>query len=131
MTVAPAMPQSSRIALALVLLAGGVLGYVAWRAPEPSYAPSVPAEDVPVRLSEHVPAGFELREYSVEGMCCQSCAGKLQQRASALADVRAVAVDSVLGVVQAWVADGADDAPIVGALTFEKYSAERAPGAAN
>jgi len=110
-------------ALAL-LAAGGVLLFIALRAEEPSYEVPVHAADIPLAIEGEIPPGFVVRRFAVEGMCCQSCAGKLERVLAPLAGVERVAVDPLRGEVQALVRADVESAALAAALTFDKYTAQ-------
>ena len=112
-----------RRALALLALAGGVLGFVALNAKEPTYAVPTRPADIPLRLAGEVPAGFALRTFAVEGICCQSCAGKLERVLAPLDGVERVAVDPLTKEVQVLVRVEVEPATLAAALTFDKYVA--------
>ncbi len=114
------------LGISIILLAGAVLGIVAWRAETPDYVPPrlVEAPDrVPVRLSADVPEGCVVRSFEIEGICCDGCGGKLFVALTSLEEVREAAVDPILGLAQAVVPAGLDTARLEQALTFSKYSA--------
>jgi copper chaperone CopZ len=119
-----------RLLTAVVLVAGLVLGWVAWtsrgaeRVPEP--VRSIPA-GVPVALPEEVPEGHERRTYSVEGMHCSGCASTLLVSTSAVPGVADVAVDWRAGIVEAFVREGTGDEAVLAAFEAEEFSARRLP----
>jgi len=119
------------LAAALLALAALALAFIAWRAPERTYAPprvdAAPAH-VPVRLSGDVPEGCVVRAFEVEGICCEGCGGKLFAALDTVEGVREVAVDPVLGVASAVVPSDLDPARLEQALTFSKYTARLLPG---
>jgi copper chaperone CopZ len=106
-----------------LLAVGGVLAFIALRAPEPTYAVPVRAADIPLAIQGEIPDGFVVRTFAVEGICCQSCAGKLQGVLAPLEGVARVAVDPLRKEVQALVRAEVDHEELVRALTFDKYSA--------
>ena len=57
---------------AFLLLVGAVLGWRAYSAPDPDWAPIEMPENTgtPARVLGAIPAGYELVEYEVEGMHC-------------------------------------------------------------
>lgn len=82
--------------LLLILAAGAWLAYVGFSADEPTYvSPTVRAahERAPDRLSGEVPAGYVVRSFSVEGMCCEGCPKKLFGKLEALVGVNEAAVN--------------------------------------
>ncbi|HED65701.1 MAG TPA: hypothetical protein ENJ09_09125 [Planctomycetes bacterium] len=111
----------------LLLIAGVVLGWIALAADDPTFHVEKPAEApevVPFELSGVVPAGFEVRDFAIRGICCNGCVGKLYMAAGEVAGVREVAVDPVEKQVEVVVEAGTDPALIVEALTFDKYTAQ-------
>lgn len=118
----------SRNALAVLVLlaAGSALGTVAVLARERTYV--VPEREkpqsIPLALSGAVPAGFAVRTFDVEGICCQGCSSKLHGALLAVEGVRAAAVDPLAAVVTALVPLDMPDARLEAALTFDKYSAK-------
>jgi len=120
----------TRLALALVLLAGAVLGTIALRAKERSYvvpraeeASPIPIA-LPIELTSDVPPGLALRVFDVEGICCQGCSGKLHGALLAVEGVRAAAVDPTTKQVSALVQSEVDPGELERALTFDKYTAK-------
>ena len=108
--------------------AGGVLGWIALRAPQPTHvalelegepAPSV----VPVALTGPVPAGHVAYGFEVEGMCCTGCTKKLHDALLAVDGVVAAAVSFRAGTVQALAPEGFDVEALAAALNFDKYRA--------
>ncbi len=114
-----------RTATALLLLAGIVLGTIAVRAKEPTYVAPVllEPEEIPIRVTAEVPAGYVLRSFEVEGICCQECSGKLHGALLAVDGVREAAVDPLLKRAQALVRADVGVAALERALTFDRYSA--------
>ena len=107
-----------------LLAAGLVFGLVALNAKQPTYEVPLAPQAIPFTLAgEPAPAGFELRTFAVEGICCQSCAGKLERALAPLDGVGRVAVDPVRKEVQAFVRADLASASLVAALTFDKYVA--------
>jgi len=112
--------------LGLLLLLGAALalGLVALNAKQPTYAVPTRPETIPFTLAgEPVPAGYALRTFAVEGICCQSCAGKLERALAPLGGVERVAVDPVRKEVQALVRIEVPATELAAALTFDKYVA--------
>ena len=111
----------------LLLACAGALAWIAVRAPEPSYEPlpvERPApERVPTALSGVVPAGYVVRTFEVEGMCCQGCPGKLWNSVTDVPGVLEAAVDFESGEAAAVVPTELDVALLEGALTFDEYRA--------
>jgi copper chaperone CopZ len=116
-----------QLGLLLLLLAGGVLAWLALRADEPSYVPPRPPDAVPVVLSGDVPAGFAVRTLDVAGMCCTGCSAKLYAALTEVDGVREAAVDPVVGTAQVVVPQEAPIEPLVAALTFDVYAATPRP----
>ena len=113
------------LGLVLLVAAGAALAFIAFRAEDPTYVPPRIDEDrtVPYELPAAVPAGMELFEYEVSGMCCNGCAEKLYARLVDVEAVEAAAVDSVTGVAQVFVSEaGAADA-VLATLRWDKYEA--------
>lgn len=110
--------------LLLLLLAstGGVLGYVAFRAPEQSYEPPEPIV-IPVVLTEDPPGDCRVVQIEVDGMCCDGCAAKLHKVLTADASVRDAAIDFILGRAEVVVPSDYDSGPLVASLNFGKYEA--------
>lgn len=115
------MPKHS--GLLALLAAGAVLAFIALRTKAPTYEVPVHAADIPLTIQGEIPAGFEVRTFEVEGICCQSCAGKLERALAPLAGVERVAVDALRKEVQALVRVEVESAALVTALTFDKYVA--------
>lgn len=115
--------MSARLQLCGLLVAGGVLAFVALRADAPTYEAPVRAADIPLSIRGEIPAGFVVRTFEVEGICCQSCAGKLERALAPLADVERVAVDPLRKEVQVLARVGVASETLVSALTFDKYVA--------
>lgn len=111
--------------LLLVILAGVWLGYVGLRAHSPAY--EAPELGVPTRLSGEVPAGYLVRSFAVEGMCCESCTGKLHGALAALEGVEEAAVDFDAGMASAVVAASVPLERVLAALNVEKYRARPLP----
>jgi len=109
--------------LVLLALAGLALAVVALRAKAPTYAVPTRAADIPLRLEGEIPAGYALRTFAVEGICCQSCAGKLEHALRPLDGVARVAVDALTQEVQVLVRAELEPASLAAALTFDKYTA--------
>jgi len=109
-----------------IVVAGGLLGWIAFKAPEPSYSPPQPEEfeprHVPVVIIGDIPAGHVVRSFEVDGMCCNGCGGKLYDALTALPQVKKAAVDFDTSTATALVPEGLDTAVLASALTFDKYS---------
>ncbi len=109
-----------------LLVIGLLLGWIGWRAKEPSWT-APPKEEipqsVPVALSGEVPEGCVVRRFEVEGMCCKGCPGKLYAHLANVAGVREIAVDPILERAEAVVPADMDVASLEAALTFGQYSA--------
>jgi len=111
-------------------LAGLVLGWIAWKAEEPTY--SAPVQDpeppavVPATLSGEVPPGRVVRTFDVDGICCNGCPGKLYVKLDQLDGIDEAAVDPVLKQASVVVPADYDVAVVEAALTFGKYSAHLA-----
>lgn len=116
------------LGLMLLLVAALALGVVAVQAKEPTYRVPTREADIPLTLVGEVPSGYALRTFSVEGICCQSCAGKLAHALEPLTGVERVAVDPRRKEVQ--VLARAELAPetLAASLTFDEYVATPAPG---
>ncbi len=121
------MKHPTKIAAALVILAGASLAWVAYRSEDPTYsAPprsSMP-ERVPRALAEAPASGELVRTFAVEGMCCAGCTGKLYQRLVEVDGVLEAAVDFETGRAQARVAAQVDPEELLSAMRFEKYEAQ-------
>lgn len=117
--------STNRLALALLVLTGAVLGSVAVLARERTYVvpAEVPPESIPLTLEGEVPAGFTLRTFDIEGICCQGCSSKLHGALLALEGVSAAAVDPHQKTVSALARVEIPNARLEGALTFDKYRA--------
>lgn len=112
---------------AILLVSAGALAWVAVRSPEPTYEP-VPEErpapeHVPTTLSGVVPAGYCVRTFEVEGMCCKGCPGKLWNAVTEVPGVVEAAIDFDTGTAEAVVPTDLDVARLEGAMTFDEYSA--------
>lgn len=127
MAIAKILPLTGLVAV------GAVLGYIAYRTPEPDYTPpaarQVQAQEsaVPTALSGEVPDGMLVRTFDVEGMCCSGCTAKLHAALVALPDVNEAAVSFEAGQAQAVVPETTDAALLVEALNFDKYTASLRP----
>jgi len=113
----------------LLFVAASVLAAVAFLARDPSYVAPTADEGpplVPHEVTGAVPAGFELLEFEVDGMCCYGCGGKLYARLTELEGVREAAVDTVRGRAEVIAASSSDPAEVTRALTFDKYTARLA-----
>lgn len=119
--------RSTGLGLGLLLAAGAVLGTIAVRAKEPSYAVPVRPEDIPLRLEGEAPEGYQVRIFSVEGICCTGCGGKLQQALAGLEGVRALAVDPLRQEVQVLARSELEPERLAATLTFDKYRARALP----
>ena len=113
--------------LVWVVLAGALLAWIAIRSPERDYQPLDPETElstgVPARLSGVVPAGFVVRDFDVDGMCCNGCAGKLAGRLGEVEGVNETAVDVELGRVSVVAAESLAVEGLLALLNVEKYSA--------
>lgn len=113
--------------IALVLVAGAALAWIAFRAPEPTYEAPRSTEvraTVPIAIHGEPAPGFAVRSYAVGGMCCESCASKLYAALTAVDGVEEAAVDVVTGRAEVLVPADASDEPILSALRFDEYTAE-------
>jgi len=119
------------LGLVLLVAAGAVLGWVAYRTPEPSYVvPELQAaepEQIPLALTRVAQPGDVVRTFDVEGMCCNGCTGKLYRALAEHPSVNAAAVSFEHGTAQVSVAQEFDSTALVDVLTFDKYSAELRP----
>lgn len=118
------------IPLVLIAVAGAVLGYVAWRAPNRDYAaPSIADVEAhapaPQTLVGDIPPGCVVRTFAVEGMCCQGCTGKIYKRLKETAGVVQAAVQFDKGQAEVVVPESTDLALLETALHFDKYTAKR------
>ena len=118
------MPLRKYSGLLALLAAGVVLTVIALRARAPTYEVPVHAADIPLAIQGEIPAGFVVRTFDVEGICCRSCAGKLERVLAPLAGVEQVAVDPLRKEVQVLARLEVESAALVAALTFDKYVAE-------
>jgi copper chaperone CopZ len=112
----------------LVLVAGGVLGWIASRAPDQDYEPVVIEEAdlgtyVPRALIGEIPDGHVVRTLDVSGMCCGGCSGKLYAALQETPGVMKAAVSFEDGTASALVPDDLETGQLEVALTFDKYSA--------
>lgn len=117
--------STHRLALASLILAGGVLGAIAVFAKERTYVvpeAAAPAS-IPLTLEGEVPAGFTLRTFDVEGICCQGCSSKLHGALMALEGLDAAAVDPYRKTVTALARADISNERLEAALTFDKYRA--------
>ena len=117
--------STQRLAIALLILAGGVLGSIAVFARERTYVvpAEVPPASIPLTLEGEVPAGFTLRTFDVEGICCQGCSSKLHGALMALDGLSAAAVDPYRKTVSALARADIPNERLEAALTFDKYRA--------
>jgi hypothetical protein len=109
----------------LLAAAAAVLGTIALRARDPSYAAPAPAEvrAIPLVLSGTVPDGYAVRTFAIEGICCQGCSSKLHGAALAVEGVREAAVDPLAATVSVVAPADLPSARLAEALTFDKYTA--------
>lgn len=108
----------------ILVLAGVVLGYIAWNAPEPDYvAPRV----VPRQLVSAPATGEVVRAFDVEGMCCDGCSGKLFAAVLQQPGVRDAAIRVEQGRLEAVCASDTDAESLARTLTFEKYTVRPIP----
>jgi len=114
-----------KIASILLVLAGLVLAFLvlgnghdeveAWQHPEPE------------SLGKNVPAGYQVMQFEVDGMCCDSCPNKLREWLGEVDGVEQAAVSFRNGRAEALVPEGYDPAPLLDVLNQEKYTAHVAP----
>ena len=108
----------------LLVVAGGALGYVALRAPEPTY--TAPRQ-VPRELPEDLPEGTVVRAFDVQGMCCEGCSEKLFAAALEVPGVSGAAVRFEREELRV-VCDPATAPDVVArALSFGKYTVAARP----
>lgn len=112
--------------------AGLALAWVAWRAPARDYVAPTAQEieahvAAPQALDGELPAGSVVRTIEVSGMCCTGCTGKLYARLEATPGFVKAAVSFERGVAELALPGGADPAPFVAALQFDKYDAKLRP----
>ncbi len=112
----------------IIVVAAGVLGWIAFQAPAREYEPvviedAVAATHVPRAVVGEVPAGHVVRTFEVTGMCCDGCPGKLYSALQAVPGVVKAAVSFDAGTASALVPTELDSAQLELALTFDKYSA--------
>jgi len=107
----------------LVLVAGLVLGVVAWRAKPRDYVPPSAPGSVPLRLEGEPPDGCEVRVFEVEGVCCSGCAAPLHEALSAIEGVRKLALDPATRRVEVLVRSEVDNERLAAALTFDEFVA--------
>ena len=119
------------LGLFLLVAAGAVLGWVAYRTPEPTYVvpqlDETDPEQIPLALTQVAQAGDVVRTFDVEGMCCNGCTGKLYRALAEHPSVNAAAVSFEHGTAQVSVAKEFDSTALVSLLTFDKYSAALRP----
>ena len=122
--------KPSALLLIVVLAAGGALAWVGLRAvlagPSDYRAPSLEErpEAIPVKLSGDVPAGYVVREFGVEGMCCAGCPIKLRDALAGLPEVGEIAIDPILGSASVVVPEGLEVERLESAMTFGDYTAQ-------
>lgn len=113
-----------------LVLAGGLLTWVAVRSPQPDFEPlsaETSPTEIPTRLSGTPAAGHVVRVFDVDGMCCNGCAGKLATRLDELGAVDETAVDVKAGVVSVIVEEGVPVGDLLALLNVDKYSATARP----
>jgi copper chaperone CopZ len=120
------------IPIVIIAIAGSALGYIAMRAPAPTYVAPTPQEieahvPAPTTLSAEVPPGFLVRTFKVEGMCCTGCTGKIYKRLKESPDVVDAAVSFDKGIAQVVVPKEADVAKLEDVMHFDKYVAKAQP----
>lgn len=111
--------------LALLIAAGIWLASIALRAKEPTY--KAPEREVPAQLSGAAPAGFVVRRFEVEGMCCRSCTRGLHERLLAVEGVQEAAVSFEASSAAALAPADLPAERLLEALNFGKYSARPSP----
>lgn len=114
-----------KFATILLSLAALVFGYIALQ----KGGGSVEAWEHPGldHLTSEVPPGHEVLRFRVEGMCCESCPTKLDAWLAGVDGVVDSAVSFEQGQAEAIVPVGFDPAPLIAALSQDKYTAQVAP----
>jgi len=105
----------------ILIVAGVILTVVAMRTSAPDYLPPALEEPeaaaaAPDVLTDPVPAGYAVRTFEVEGMCCLGCTGKLHAALVALPDVSQAAVGFARKTASAVVPEDFDLASLEAAL---------------
>lgn len=112
--------------LALVLLSGLALAWVALNAKEPTSVVLQEGSGVPLTLPQALQEGLELQRFAVEGMCsCSGCPTKLYLALTSVEGVEHAAIDPVIKQAKVHAIHGTDPGTIEAALTFEDYSARQ------
>lgn len=111
--------------LALLIVAGIWLASIALRAKPPTY--TALEGEVPAQLSSAPPAGFVVRSFEVEGMCCRSCTRGLHERLLAVEGVSEAAVSFEASSAAALAPADVPAERLLEALNFGKYTARLSP----
>lgn len=115
------------LGIVVLLVAAAATAWIVSTRSGPSYVPPEEAPKAwapaPTVLTRGPTADEAVAVLDVEGMCCESCTGKLHARLLEQPGVRLAAVDFETGTAQAVVERGTAAAALAAALTFDKYTA--------
>ncbi len=112
--------------LALVLLSGMALAWVAVEAKEPTSVILQEDSGVPITLPQSLGEGLEVQRFAIEGMCtCSGCPTKLYLALLELEPVEHAAIDPIIQQAKVHTRAGTDPGLLEAALTFDEYSARR------
>ncbi len=110
----------------LILVAGVAAAYIALSAEAPHHT-RPDHRPAPASLASPAGEGEVVRNFAVDGMCCNGCAGKLHTAAMGVEGVLEAAVDFDTGTVLARVPADLDPKPLEAALNFDKYTVTLRP----
>jgi len=113
---------------AIVVCAALTLAVVAFRAPERDYVAPTAEElavlgDCPTQIAGELPEGCVVHSFTVQGMCCRDCTGKIYSKMKSAPGVVQAAVNFDQRQVDVVVPRDADVAALEKALRFDKYTA--------
>ena len=118
-----------KFANVLLVVAGIALAWIAahhtFGSAGPDAETRIPRQ-IPATLSGEVPAGYVIRQFDVDGMCCDSCAGKLYRSLASIEGVDKIAIDPLAGRVSTLVPEKLDVDLLSDALNHDKYTARAA-----
>lgn len=115
-----------KVSTALLLIAGAVLGWIAYSSEGRSEAAETAAlamdDPVPVQLSGEVPAGYVTRVFDVDGMCCNGCPRGLYEKVLGVDGVAEAAASFDEGTVSAVVPEELPVEALTAVLQSAKYT---------
>ncbi len=80
--------------------------------------------DCPTHITGEVPAGYVVHSFTVDGMCCRDCTGKIYGKLKAVPGVVQAAVNFDQHQAEVVMPKDADVAALEQVLRFEKYTAK-------